>query len=312
MPYVKFTEQQKDQARRTDIADLIHRTGGILKRSGSEYEWMDGSQKVTIRGHLWYHQYDQEGGDAIDFVRRFMDKSYPEAMEYLLGGSVGTLTTSPPIERKVSGPLQMPQRNDSMRRVYAYLLNRRGLDKSVVDTFVRNGMIYESADYHNAVFVGFDKDGKPKHASLRGTAGESSFRGNAPNCTPEYSFHWHGTSDTVHLFEAPIDMLSYISMHKDGWQKHSYAACCGVGERVLYQMMQDNPNIKTVKLCLDNDDGGQKAIKRITDRLCLKGIDCEVLVPNRKDWNEDLLYPDENEPNTDQEEQPICQVSQPL
>ncbi len=309
MPYVQFTEQQKEQARMTSIADLIRRTGGTVKRSGSEEEWMDGSQKVTIRGHLWYHQYDQKGGDAIDFVRRFMNKSYPEAMEYLLGGSMGTLATSKPIERKVAGPLELPEKNDSMRRMYAYLLTKRGLDKNVVDTFVRKGMLYESADYHNAVFVGFDKDGKPKHASIRGTASSSSFRGNKPNSIPEFSFHWHGTSETLYLFEAPIDMLSYISMHQEGWQQHSYASCCGVGERVMFQMMQDNPNIKSVKLCLDNDEGGQKATKRISDKLCLKGIDCEVLVPTHKDWNEDLLSSDGGD-QTEQEENP-CQVLQP-
>ncbi len=310
MSYVHYTEQQKDQARRTNIADLIIQTGGTLKRSGSEYEWMDGGQKVTIRGNLWYHQYEQKGGDAIDFVRRYLNKSYPEAMEYLLGGSsIGTLSTSPPIEKKPLEPLEMPPKNGGMRRVYAYLLNRRGLDKSVIDTFVRSGMIYESANYHNAVFVGFDKDGNPKHASLRATVNTSTFRGNAPNCLPEYSFHWNGTSDTIYLFEAPIDMLSYISMHKDGWQQHSYAACCGVGERVLYQMMEDHPNIKKVKLCLDNDDGGHKATKRITDRLCLKNIENEVLIPTHKDWNEDLLSSDGGD-QTEQEVTP-CQVLQP-
>ncbi len=310
MSYVHYTEQQKDQARRTNIADLILQTGGTLKRSGSEYEWLDGGQKVTIRGNLWYHQYEQKGGDAIDFVRKYMDKNYTEAMEYLLGGSsIGALTTSPPIEKKPLEPLEMPAKYGSMRRVYAYLLNRRGLDKSVLDTFVRSGMIYESADYHNAVFVGYDKNGEAKHASLRATVNTSTFRGNAPNCLPEFSLHWNGTSDTIYLFEAPIDMLSYISMHKEGWQQHSYAACCGVGERVLYQTMEDHPHIKKVKLCLDNDDAGHKATKRISDRLCLKNIENEVLIPTHKDWNEDLLSSDGGD-QTEQEVTP-CQALQP-
>ena len=85
--YIHFTDEQKEIARQTDIADLLRRQGETLKRSGSELEWRDGSQKVTVRGNLWFHQYDQEGGDAIDFVRRFYNKTYPEAMEYLLGGS---------------------------------------------------------------------------------------------------------------------------------------------------------------------------------------------------------------------------------
>ena len=84
--YIHFTEEQKQTARQTDIAELLRRQGQTLKRSGSEYEWKDGSAKVTVRGNLWFHQYDHEGGDAIDFVRRFMGKSYPEAVEFLLSG----------------------------------------------------------------------------------------------------------------------------------------------------------------------------------------------------------------------------------
>lgn len=58
-------------------------------------------------------------------------------------------------------------------------------------------------------------------------------------------------------------MLSFISMHKDNWRYHSYATCCGVGERVLFQMLKDNPHIRTVFLCLDNDEPGQQAEERI-------------------------------------------------
>ena len=76
--YIHFTDEQKEQARQTDLCELLRSQGEKLKRSGSEYEWQDGSQKVTIRGNLWFHQYDQQGGDAIDFVRRFYNKDYPD------------------------------------------------------------------------------------------------------------------------------------------------------------------------------------------------------------------------------------------
>ena len=85
MPFVCFTDEQKEQARRTNLVELLRSQGETVKRSGSEYEWKTGSQKVTIRDNLWYHQYERVGGDAIDFVRRFYNKTYPEAMEYLLG-----------------------------------------------------------------------------------------------------------------------------------------------------------------------------------------------------------------------------------
>lgn len=293
--YVHFTEEQKVQARQTDIADLLRRQGERLKRSGSEYEWQDGSQKVTIRGNLWFHQYEQVGGDAIDFVRRFYNKDYPEAMEYLLGDCGGTLAVSPPVPKKPPVPFVLPKRNDNMRRVYAYLINRRGIDRDVLYAFAHKGMIYESADYHNAVFVGFDKNGIARHAHKRGSGSQSTFKGNQDGGLPEYSFHWHGSSDRVYLFEAPIDMISFISMHKEGWKQHSYAASCGVSDQVLWQMMMDNPHINKVYLCRDNDEAGQKANKRTSDALFVKGIQHEILVPNRKDWNEDILFPSETE-----------------
>lgn len=273
----------------TDIADLLRRQGETLKRSGKEYEWRNGSEKVTIRGNLFYHQYEGEGGDAVDFVRRFYNLDYPEALEYLLGGTNGTLKTVQPVLQKPPEPFVLPKRNDNMRRVFAYLLSKRGIDKDVLYTFVRENMIYESAEYHNAVFVGYDKDGKAVHANMRGTGGESTFKGNAPNGIPEYSFHRTGTDDTLYLFEAPIDMLSYISLHKDGWKKHSYAAGCGVSDRVLFQMLIDNPKLERIYLCLDSDDAGQKAAKRISDRMRFSGLKTEILIPIHKDWNEDLL-----------------------
>ena len=301
--YIHFTEQQKTQARQTDIAELLRSQGETLKRSGSESEWMDGGQKVTIRGNLWYHQYEQVGGDAVDFVRRFYNKSYPEAMEYLLGGSGGTLAVSPSVQKEEK-PFVLPPKNDNMRRVFAYLLNRRGIDREVLYAFVHKGMIYESADYHNAVFVGFDSNGNAKHAHKRGTGSESSYKGNVSGSQPEYSFHWSGQSDTLYLFEAPIDMLSFISMQKEGWRQHSYAASCSVSDRVLFQTLKDNPNIRQVVLCLDSDEPGQTAAKRIADKLFVQGTASEILVPVHKDWNEDLLTAASLSISKEQEVQP--------
>lgn len=305
--YIHFTDEQKEIARQTDIADLLRRQGETLKRSGSELEWRDGSQKVTVRGNLWFHQYERVGGDAIDFVRKYYNKSYPEAMEYLLGGCGGMLTVSPPVQRKPPKSFVLPEKNKNMRRVFAYLMNRRGIDRDVLYAFTHKDMIYESADYHNAVFVGYDGQGIPRHAHKRGSGSESTYKGNQDGSLPEYSFHWRGTSDRLYLFEAPIDMLSFISMHKKGWRSHSYAAACGVSDQVLWQMMKDNPKIQKVYLCLDSDEPGQAAAKRISDKLFIKGIEHEILVPIRKDWNEDLLCPNEE---AEEEGEEACQALQ--
>lgn len=315
--YIHFTKEQREQARRTDLAQFLISLGEKVRKAGSEYEWLDGSQKVTIRGHLWYHQYEQKGGDAIDFVRRFYNKDYAEAVEMLLNGNGGQIITSPPIEKEYK-PFELPPRNDRMSRVFSYLLLTRGIDKDVLFEFVRKKMIYESAYYHNAVFVGYDSSGKPRHVHKRGTVTSNPYKGNVAGSQPEYSFHFNGTSDKIFLFEAPIDMLSYISMQKAKdlqevsmredelkynktferelaaaacrWKNHSYAASCSVSDRVLFQCLKDNPNIKNVCLCFDNDEVGQKANKRIADKLNKMNIQNEILIPNHKDWNEDLTF----------------------
>lgn len=287
--YVHFTDEQKDRARQTDIVSLLERQGEKVRRAGSEYEWLDGTAKVSIRGNLWFHQYEREGGNAIDFVKRFFDKSYTEAMQFLLNGEGGELKTAPPVEKKADGIFVMPRRNETSARAYAYLSKSRGIDREVLNEFFRKKLIYESEKYHNAVFVGYNPNGQPLHAHMRGTGTKSTFKGNVPFGMPEYSFHWYGSSGRLFLFEAPIDMLSFISMNKEGWKQHSYAACCGVSDRVAMQLLKDDPRIKRVSICLDNDEEGRKSGKRIKGNLESKGVQADILVPKLKDWNEDLL-----------------------
>ena len=286
--YISFTKEQREQARRTDLANFLISHGEKVKKSGSEYEWFDGSQKVTIRGHLWYHQYEQKGGDAVDFVRRFYNKDYAETVQMLLSNYGGQIVNSQTTERERK-PFILPARNDRMSRDFSYLLLTRGIDKDVLYEFVRKKMIYESAYYHNAVFVGYDSSGKPRHAHKRGTVTSNSYKGNVAGSQPEFSFHWYGTSDKIFLFEAPIDMLSYISMHKENWKEHSYVASRSISDRVLFQCLKDNPNIKNVFLCFDNDEAGQTANKCIAEKLNSMNIKSEILIPIHKDWNEDIL-----------------------
>ena len=303
--YIYFTEEEREQARTTDLVELLKSQGETLKKSGSEYEWLDGTQKVTIRGNLWYHQYDRVGGDAIDFVRRFYNKSYPETMEYLLGNGCGVLITAPPVVKEKK-PFELPKPYRNMDRVKNYLHYVRGIDEDIIETFANENMIYESADYHNAVFVGFDKNGIPRHANKRGIGRGSTFKGNAESSMDEFAFHRICKGKSLYLFEAPIDMLSFISMHKENWKNHSYAASCSVSDRVLFQCLKDYPYIEKVYLCLDSDEPGQTAADRISTKLFALGIESEVLVPMYKDWNEDLLFP--NEKMKESENQ--CQVLQ--
>ena len=289
--FIYFTPKEKEAARNADIAEMLMCAGEKLKRSGSEYEWGEGSERVTIRGNLWYHQYEQKGGNAVSFVQRFMNKTYVEAMKYILGNGAGEIAQkepkqSKPKERKAFEP---PMLAEDPRRAYAYLNVRRGIPKEILVPFFKKKLIGETREYHNVAFMGYDTNGNLKHVNLRGTQSNSAFKGNAAGSTPEYSFRWTGKSEKLYLFEAPIDMLSFIAMKGEDWQEHNYAACCGVGDKVLFQTIKDNPNISMVFLCLDNDRAGRFAEYRIAEKLRKENIWFGIMLPDGKDWNEQLM-----------------------
>lgn len=295
--YIYFTEEERERARTADLVELLKSQGETLKRSGSEFEWLDGTQKVTIRGNLWFHQYERVGGDAVGFVRKFYNKEYSEAVQFLLDGKCGTIIRAKPIEQEKK-EFKMPRVYWNMDKVKYYLHEVRGIDEDVIEAFVDKNMIFESADYHNAVFVGFDKNGVPRHANKRGILKGSTFKGNAEGSLDEFAFHWIGTNNKLFLVEAPIDALSLICLNKDTWQEdwknNSYAASCSISDRVLFQCLKDYPHINEVYIAYDSDIYGQRAAKRTKVKLDnLGGYKSHILVPENKDWNEDYLESDE-------------------
>lgn len=283
-----FTKAQKEKAHNSDIVELLVLQGETVKKSGTEYEWLDNGMKVTIRGNLWYHQYDHVGGDAISFVMRFYNKSFPEAVQFLLDEDIVEIAPTIPkmVERKM---FVLPAHDGDKIIVFDYLNHVRGINRDVITDFIDAGLIFSTTNkgYYNIVFVGTDSSGLPTHAHLRGVVG--SFKGNVSGGIDEYAFHWNGSSNEIYLFEAPIDMLSYISLNIKEWKQHTYAAACGVSDKVLFQCLKDNPKLDTVYLCLDNDSAGVKATQRIKDKLNKMNIETRILVPINKDWNEDLL-----------------------
>lgn len=199
---------------------------------------------------------------------------------------------------------EVPQANQDMRRVYAYLTKTRCLDREVVSAFAKEKIIYEDAKYHNAVFVGYDADGTARHAHKRGsyTKGDA-FKGNVDGSDPRYSFRYLGKGNTAYVFEAPIDMLSFITFHKKDWQENSYVALNGISAHAMLQLLKDQPRIDTVVLCLDHDPAGIENSYRLADAVkeSQGNIRVRMLQPANKDWNEDLKAENGIEPIPAQE-----------
>ena len=290
MPYIHFTEEQKLQANAVDLVEFLRFKGEPLVRSGLEFR-MASNHSVTVQGNEWYDHAAEKGGGPVTFLKEFCGMNYQEAVLALLNEDVSQLCprVNKPKE-KVKKPFELPPANKDNRRVFAYLLKHRHLDRDVLTTFVKLGLVYEDQKYHNAVFVGMDKDGTPRHAHKRSTNSQGkSFRMTVEGSDFRYAFNWPGSSNQLMVFEAPIDMLSFISkFHDSAWARHSYVALCGTSSQPMLGMLERYPQIDTVHFALDNDQAGQLAMRRLAALAREKGLTVNALVPVLKDWNEDL------------------------
>lgn len=290
MSYIHFTDEQKLQANSVDLVDFLQRQGEQLVRSGREWRWKR-HDSVTVRGNQWFRHSRKEGGHAIDFVQQFYDMSFPEAVSYLLGEDYGVewnqTVKSAPAPRK---GFSLPEANHDMRRVFAYLIKQRFINREVLSHFAHEKLIYEDKEYHNAVFVGLDENGVPRHAHKRGTYTQGKpYKGNVEGSDPKYSFHWIGESGILYIFEAPVDMLSFITLNRNDWKRNSYVTLDGISEHAMLCQLELNLHLKSIVLCLDHDEAGIEAAGRLKDILQEKGYEnISVMLSKYKDWNEDL------------------------
>ena len=298
MPYIPFTEEEKMTANSVDLSDFLRVRGEKLERAGREYKliYSDGSGKhdsITIRGSTWFDHKNQTGGGAIKFMQYHYGMDFPTAVQELLGQRVTSLSSVPLKSTKQSEKqkdFRLPEANDNMHRVFAYLIKQRFIAPEVITHFAKRKLLYEDKKHHNAVFVGVDENGVPRQAHKRGTATfGKSFRQTVEGSDTKYSFAHFGESGKLFIFEAPIDMLSYLTLHPENWQEHSYIAMNGVYENAVLTALKGHENLFEIAICTDNDVGGIDSADRLSDILKEKGYaDIKRILPINKDWNEDL------------------------
>ena len=155
------------------------------------------------------------------------------AVQELLGRTVTPLSHSPPkaIAKEEKKEFKLPEANANMHRVYAYLIKQRFIAPDIISYFAKQHTLYEDKEHHNAVFVGVDENGVPRQASKRSTSTfGNAFRITCEGSDTKYSFSHFGKSSRLYVFEAPIDMMSFLTLYPKDWQQHSYIAMNGVYE----------------------------------------------------------------------------------
>lgn len=305
MPYIQ--KEDLARARQIDLLTYLRETAPnelVHVSRGTYCTRAHDSLKISSDGK-WYWWSRRIGGrSALDYLIRGEGMSLPDAVAAVLGSSAIGLTAPPPPPPKKEEPAEfrLPPRHTDNRRVFAYLLSR-GLHPEIINHCIKSGQLYEDAERHNCVFVGYEGD-RPRYAALRGTLTHSVFVGEAGGSNKRFSFalpRTGGAGDRVLVFESAIDALSALTLGKQNGQDWKQLRVLSLGgvQRVtegtlppgLEQYLQDHPQVTRVTLCLDADGPGREASAAIAAELERRGYETRDAPPKvGKDYNDQLQH----------------------
>lgn len=303
----------KDMINKAMQVDLLE----YAKSLGMEFETRGRNNTFYQKGHslnitrsknMYYRFSTGKGGNVINFAMEQNGWTFQQAVRSLCGEeiqkSVPKQTYIPAKQiPEHKEKMILPKANSDARRAFAYLVKTRHIDSQIVTQLMREHKIYEN-DKHSCVFVGFDKNGQAGYASVRSTyTMGNSYRGDVKNSDKRHCFTLNGKSDSVYVFEAPIDAMSHATLTKVSgwdWQEDWRIALGGVSDLGLQQFLSLHPEIKNIHFATDNDEQGKKVleneyntdgtIKKVGYMQKYKDKGYEVFreEPAHKDFNEDL------------------------
>ena len=237
----------------------------------------------------------------MKFLQEFYGLGFREAVRELLDGDMPVYqekNLSPGVSgsteemRQETPKLFLPEKAENMKRLFAYLLKTRFLLREVVKAFVDAGLLYQEGKYNNIVFVGTDVEGTPRSASLKSSAsGTKGFRMTVSGSDLRYGFCWRGGGERLFVFEAAVDLLSFLTLYPKDWQKQNYIALDGLSPKAMLRFLQEQGGISEIYPCLDNDPAGIETCDKLKDLLLERGYTAEQVLPLSpayKDWNECL------------------------
>ena len=146
------------------------------------------SLKISNGKWCWFSR-GIGGRSALDYLIKVKGIPFTEAVGMILGRAA----EMPPVSH-IQGDTHQPKEKNLLlpepvegrpERVFAYLTDR-GIDGPLLEACINHRLLYESAEYHNAVFVGHDPAGKARYAAIRGTVG--SYKGEASGSDKRYAF----------------------------------------------------------------------------------------------------------------------------
>ena len=302
------SKEEIEQAKNVDLIEFIRRCGHEVIKKGPRAHCLQEHDSFVVTNNRWIWNRENIGGSAIDFAMHYPNKNtrtFIEAINYIHETMNNSSISYTPRESKsledkkpveTFSSLVLPDRYQNSKRVFAYLLKTRCIDKDIVSDMIKQRKIYECTQHHNCVFLGYDKEGSVRYAAMRGALAGRKYVQECEGSSVNFGFVMEGRSNKLYVFEDSIDALSHATFTKlegkDYTEDHRLALHGNCTQYRLLQYLNDNPNLNHVVFCLDNDLGGRNATTRLrhilSTELPERKLFVDVLSPIKKDFNEDL------------------------
>ena len=255
----RFSDEQVERANRVDVVEYARSMGFEITKSGNWYKAKgQGGLYFNRPANTWHWETEDAGGvGAVSLCMKLENKTWIEAVKTLLNEDMEPIrhTSTWKPEPETPKEFTLPDANNTYKHMTAYLTKTRGIEPSVLKAMIDRKYVYENTK-KSCVFVGRDKEGNARHASVRSTNTMGKvFKQDVPGSQKAYSFNIPGDSGILNVFEAPIDLLSYVSLQKVlGKQtRDSYLALGGTTDKALERFLHDYPDIQKIRVCTDND-----------------------------------------------------------
>jgi hypothetical protein len=297
---VKLIPQEDLQrAREMDLLTYLtyYDPGNLRHVSGNVYSTVEHDSLIINNGKWCWFSQGIGGYNALDYLIKVRGIPFRTAVEKIIGSITEPLPTPFKPHAETPKVFVMPKLSSDTTRVMRYLTGR-GIDPEIIQWCIDRKLLFETADYGNALFIGYDSAGNPKYGAVRSTTG--SFKGDAKGSDKRFAFRIVKAKQpkSVHVFEAVPDLLSYatlVKMEGANWHMESYLSLAGIGvgktiPKALEQFLKTYPEIDTIHLRLDNDDIGRGAAEGIIRGLGDVYTVIDAPPTYGKDMNDELQF----------------------
>lgn len=250
-------------------------------------------------------------GSILDFIMNTEDCDFPAAVKILLNYANNTFDYSfdreayaKEYEKKkesmqcVSKDFILPRKYKNTKRLYAYIVKHRQIDKEIYNYFLDNGFMYQSYDC-KCVYVSYDEFGTPIFGCVRDTNWNERITYGVTGSFVDNGFYINNGSKSMVVTEAVIDCMAYQSLllHRgENYKSYNYLALTGCSKiRCIKYHLEKDDTINTLYLAYDNDEAGEDARAKTKEMLIemgWKGHIVNVRIPKShgKDINDELKY----------------------